>query len=75
MPKKPDTELAQCIGHAVLRAAESYERETGKAASTIIIRLIGKFPKLRGRSSRITALNQFHIAVKAQNLAGNSKSK
>ena len=66
MPRKPDPELAQFIGQAVLQAAESYERETGKAASTIIIRLTGKLPNPSRTSSSATALNQYHISVKVQ---------
>jgi hypothetical protein len=77
MPKEPDPELAQSIGQAVLRAAESYERETGKAASTIIIRLTGKLPNPSDTSLSATALNQYHyqISVDVQNPPGNSESK
>jgi hypothetical protein len=75
MPRKPDPELAQFIGQAVLQAAEGYERETGKAASTIIIRLTGKLPNPSGTSSSATALNQYHISVEVQNPSGNSESK
>jgi hypothetical protein len=80
MPKKPEPKLAlaHLIGKAVLRAAESYERETGKAASTIIIRLTGKLPNPKSAtSSSATSLNQYHyrISVEVQNRPGNSESK
>jgi hypothetical protein len=75
MSRKPDPELAQFIGQAVLQAAESYERETGKAASTIIIRLAGKLPNPSGTLSSATALNQCHISVGVQNPSSNSESK
>ncbi len=75
MPKKTCPKLAQFIGQAVLQAAEMYERETGKAAATIIIRLTGKLLNPRRASSSATALNQYHISVEVQTPSGNSKSE
>ena len=75
-PNKPDPELAQAIGQAVLQAAEHYEQETGKPASTIVIRLTGKLPSQAKGSPPTPGLNQYHYSftVEVQGAPGNSKT-